>query len=212
MVEGAPTIAFAPVVYFFLIDGPGKAKFLTEGEMSFAVKRLQLRDSTEKVKWKQVLIGLTDFQCYAHGIIHFSCNYSFAALSNFLPTIVRDMGYDAIDAQGLTAPAYLAVFILCIATAYLSDRYRQRGYIIAAFAAMATVGYGFLAGFRHTGARYAGVWLAACGAFPALSLNITWILNNQGGDSKRAAGLAVVLIIGQCSSFASSAVFPTSDG
>ncbi|KAK5994130.1 High-affinity nicotinic acid transporter-like protein [Cladobotryum mycophilum] len=216
IIEGALTIAFAPIVYFFLIDHPSKAPFLSEKDRVLAVERLQLQDKTSKggVKWAQVLAGLGDYKNYVHMAIHFCANFSFAALSNFLPTIVRDMGYDPVTAQGLVAPAYFAAFLACVLTSYLSDRYKTRGFITAGAAAMGAVGYGMLAGIqdRHkTGARYAGVWLAACGVFPALCLNITWLLNNQGGDSKRGAGLAIGLILGQCSSFVSSTVFPKED-
>ncbi|KAM5380884.1 hypothetical protein ACJZ2D_003408 [Fusarium nematophilum] len=215
IIEGAPTILFAPVVYFFMIDSPSTAKFLTEEERSFAVARLQVRDNSKQgVKWKQVLAGVLDYKNYVHAIMHFCCNFSFAALSNFLPTIVNSMGYDSITAQGLTAPAYFTAFLLCILAAFVSDRYGSRGFIVAGFGAMGAVGYGLLAGVQdmdRTGPRYAGVWLAACGIFPALSINVTWLLNNQGGDSKRGAGLAILLIIGQCSSLISSTVFPSED-
>jgi MFS family permease len=214
--EGAPTILFAPVVYFFLIDSPSTAKFLNEDERKLAVQRLQLQDNTakESVSWKQILAGMIDYKNYMHAIIHFCCNFSFAALSNFLPTIVNHMGYDSVTAQGLTAPAYFAAFLLCIAAAFVSDKYGCRGFIVAGFGALGAVGYGLLAGVQDiekTGPRYAGVWLAACGIFPALAMNITWLLNNQGGDSKKGAGLAISLIIGQCSSLISSTVFPKED-
>lgn len=211
------TIAFSPVVYFFLIDSPDKAPFLTDDERVLAVERLRLTDSTAQrgVSWPQVSAALTDYKNYAHALMHFCANFSFAALSNFLPTIVRDMGFDRVSAQGLTAPAYFTAYLVCVATSCLSDRYGKRGFFVAGAAAMAAVGYGLLAGVQDehsTAPRYAAVWLAACGAFPALSLNVTWLLNNQGGDSKKGAGLAVVLMVGQCSSFVASSVFPKSDG
>ncbi|RDA86229.1 hypothetical protein CP532_5085 [Ophiocordyceps camponoti-leonardi (nom. inval.)] len=213
IIEGSFSIVLAPFIYLFLIDSPATARFLTAEEQVLAVERLQLRDSTARrgIRWRQVLDGVRDYKTYVHAGIHFCANYSFAALSNFLPTIVRDMGHDAVSAQGLTAPAYFAAFLLCVVTSYLSDRTGWRGVMLAGSAAVAVVGYGLLAGFRDAGARYLGVWLAACGSFPALSLNVTWQLNNQGGDSKRGAGLAIFLTLGQCSSFVSSAVFPTSD-
>lgn len=209
-------MAYAPVVYFFLIDSPSTAHFLSKEDRILAVKRLQMRDTTAKggVEWSQVLLGLTDYKNFVHALMHFCANFSFAALSNFLPTIVHDMGFDAVKAQGLTAPAYFAAFLMSIAASYTSDRIGKRGFVVAGAAAIAVVGYGLLAGVQdreQTGLRYTGVVLAACGAFPALSLNVTWILNNQGGDSKKAAGLAIFLILGQCSSFISSSVFPKSD-
>ncbi|POR35094.1 Alkaline phosphatase [Tolypocladium paradoxum] len=217
IIEGSLTVLFAPVVYFFLIDSPAKARFLTDEDRVLAIERLQLKDSTanDGVRWTQVVAGFTDYKNYVHSLIHFCANYSFAALSNFLPTIVQDMGHDPVTAQGLTAPAYFAAFLLCVLASYVSDRFGRRGLVVAGTAAMGVVGYGLLAGIRdenRAGARYAGVWLAACGVFPALSINVTWILNNQGGDSKKGAGLAIFLTLGQCSSFISSVVFPRGDG
>lgn len=217
IIEGAPTILFSAVVFFFLADSPGTAKFLNEAEQTQAIERLQTVDRTakSKVRWSQIFAGLTDYQNYIHTIIHFCCNYSFAGLSNFLPTIVADMGYSSVNAQGLTAPAYFVSFLCCVFAAWLSDKYGRRGYIVSGFAAMGTVGYALLAGVQDetkTGTRYAGVWLAACGVFPALSINITWLLNNQGSDSKKGAGLALLATFGQCSSFVSSTLFPKTDG
>lgn len=215
--EGAPTVVFAIFVYYFLPDSPSTSKFLTTEEREQSVSRMETIDRTakSKVSWKQILGGLTDYQNYVHTMIHFSCNYSFAGLSNFLPTIVRDMGYSSVQAQGLTAPAYFAAFLCCILAAYISDRFGKRGWVVAAFATMGTIGYLLLAIVQDeskTGVRYAAIWLACCGIFPALSINLTWLLNNQGGDSKRGAGLGLLATFGQCSSFISSTVFPQTDG
>ncbi|KAF4591469.1 Alkaline phosphatase [Ophiocordyceps camponoti-floridani] len=192
IIEGSFSIVLAPLVYLLLIDSPATAPFLSAEEQMVAVQRLQLRDSTARrgVQWQQVLAGLSDGKTYVHAAIHFCANYSFAALSNFLPTIVHDMGYDAVSSQGLTAPAYFAAFLLCVATSYLSDRTGRRGVMLAGSAAVAVVGYGLLVGCRQAGARY---------------------LNNQGGDSKGVLAWLFFLTLGQCSSFVSSAVFPKSD-
>lgn len=215
--EGAPTIAFGAVTWFYLADSPGSANFLSETDKTFAVERLQQRDNTKKsaIRWDQVFAGMTDYQNYVHTLIHFCNNYSFAALSNFLPTIVRDMGYSSVTAQGLTAPPYLAAFVCCVAAAWASDRYGMRGFIVSGGSVMATAGYLILVLIRDeskVAARYTGVFLASCGVFPAMCINIAWLLNNQGGDSKKGAGLAILATLGQCSSFMSSVVFPTSDG
>jgi hypothetical protein len=94
--------------------------FLTAEEELQARQRLQTIDRTakSKVNWKQILAGLTDYQNWVHAAIHFCCNYSFAALSNFLPTIVRDMRYNTVNAQGLTAPAYFMAFLCCMFAAW----------------------------------------------------------------------------------------------
>ncbi|KAM0424538.1 hypothetical protein ACHAPT_010254 [Fusarium lateritium] len=216
LLEGAPAIIVAPFVYYFLADSAEKAKFLNEDEKEAAVARLGTKDTTEKTKlnWKQVTAGLGDYQPYVHALIHFCCNYSFAGLANFLPTIVQALGYSSIKAQGLTAPPYAAAFLLCVAAAFFSDKFGHRGFVIAGCSAMAGVGYLLLAIVEDTdkmNIRYLGIWFAVMGVFPSLTLNITWLLNNQGGETKRGIGIAVIAILGQCSSFLSSAMYPKKD-
>ncbi|KAM5365694.1 hypothetical protein ACJA88_012430 [Fusarium oxysporum] len=217
IIEGAPTVAFSIVVWFFLADSPDRAKYLSEKDSTYAVERLQVRDRTKKtgVRWNQIFAGLADYQNYIHTVIHFCCNYSFAGLSNFLPTIVRDMGYSSVTAQGLTAPPYFLAFLCCVLAALVSDRYGKRGYVVSGSALIGFIGYLMLVVVQDESkraTRYAAIFLASCGVFPALCINITWLLNNQGGDSKKGAGLAILATFGQCSSFVSSVVFPSSDG
>ncbi|KAK5169343.1 uncharacterized protein LTR77_005318 [Saxophila tyrrhenica] len=196
LIEGAPTVLFAPVVFFLLPDSPGTAKFLTEEEQRHALERFKTLDHTAKnhIHWKQFLAGATDYRNIMHMLIHFMCNFSFAGLSNFLPTIVEGMGYESINAQGLTAPVYFTSFLCCVAAALISDRWGKRGFVIMAFAGTGCIGYLLLAALEHE--RYN---------------NITWLLNNNTNESKRGAGLAILAIFGQCSSFLSSAMFPDAD-
>lgn len=178
LIEGAPTILIAPVVFFFLPDSPGTAKFLTQEQRTHAVERMQTRDHTKKnaIHWRQFFDGIKDYRNIVHTLIHFMCNYSFAGLSNFLPTIVNAMGYTSINAQGLTAPVYFASFLCCIIAAIISDRYQKRAFVIAVAASIGAVGYLILAtveDMNKTGVRYLGVWLAVCGVFPALCVNVS---------------------------------------
>ncbi|KAL4973975.1 major facilitator superfamily domain-containing protein [Aspergillus desertorum] len=217
IIEGAPTVLFAIVVFFFLPDSPGTAKFFSESEQTTAAERLHTVDRTAKNRLDrgQVLAGLTDYKNYVHTFIHFCCNFSFAGLSNFLPTIIQHMGYTSINAQGLSAPPYFVSFLFCVTAAIFSDRYGRRGLVIVFFSTIGMIGYLILAAVQDeskVGLRYFGIWLATCGAFPALCINITWLLNNQGGDSKKGAGMALLAVLGQCSSFVSSTVFPDSEG
>ncbi|KAI2934468.1 hypothetical protein CBS147320_1044 [Aspergillus niger] len=147
LIEGAPTVIISIVVFFFLPDSPGSAWFLDDQQQRDAVGRLTAQDRTAKdrVHWKQVWSGLLDYKNYVHMIIHFCCNYSFAGLSNFLPTLIDDMGYVSVHAQGLTAPPYLGSFVCCLAAAFLSDRLGNRGLVVVGFSTIGLVGYLMLA-------------------------------------------------------------------
>ncbi|KAE8168180.1 major facilitator superfamily domain-containing protein [Aspergillus tamarii] len=212
LIEGSPSIVIAPIVWFVLMDSPSTAKFFTNEERTFAVERMETRDTTRKssLSRAQLFAGLTDYKNYCHACLHFCCNYSFAGLSNFLPTIVHEMGYDSVQAQGLTAPPYFGAFLSSILVAWLSDRYGSRGWILAISASVATVGYALLATQTGTAVRYVAIWLTSCGVFPALAINMTWMLNNNAGDTKKGIGMSLLAIIGQCSSFLASFMYPNS--
>ena len=178
IIEGAPTVLFSIVVYFLLPDSPGTASCLTEHQQTLAVERMQTRDRTgkSKVHWKQFISGAIDYRNFVHTFIHFMCNYSFAGLSNFLPTIVQNMGYTSVNAQGLTAPIYFVSFLCCVCAALVSDKYGARGLVIMVSASVGTIGYLLLAILEEekwNSVRYFGVWLAVCGVFPALCINVS---------------------------------------
>jgi hypothetical protein len=143
--------------------------------------------------------------------MYFSCNVAFSSLPVFLPTILEGMGYTSITAQGLTAPPYFLAGLVCIASTYLADKTRQRGLVIASLSTIAGIGYVILATVEGTAVRYFAVFLASF-VFPAIANIIPWVLNNQGSDSKRGTGIAILNIIGQCGPILGTRMYPAAEG
>ncbi|KAF2030710.1 MFS general substrate transporter [Setomelanomma holmii] len=152
-------------VYFYLPASPDTTAFLTKEEKLQARERLQTIDRTAKTKfnWSRIFAGLKDYQNWVYALIHFCCNYSFAALSNFLATIVRDTGYSSVNAQRLTAPAYFLGVLCCMFVAWASDKYGKRGWVFAGITSMGT-----------------GAYLMVV------------TVQDEGGDSKKDAGLGIL--------------------
>lgn len=121
------------------------------------------------------------------------------------------MGYSSVNAQGLTAPPYLAAFLSSILVAWICDRYGSRGWLLALSATISTVEYALLATQSEVAVPYVAIWLASCGVFPALAISMAWVLNKNAGETKKGIGMSILSIIGQCSSFLASFVFPNSD-
>jgi len=125
------------------------------------------------------------------------------------------MGYTTLMSQALSAPPYLVAFVFVLSIAYLSDWYRNRSVFVCISALIGTSGYLIIAiaGKREMSAgwRYAGVYPAAAGFFSAVTLLITWTLNNQESDSKKGSGLAVLNIIGQFGPLLGTRLYPDSD-
>ncbi|KAI1453441.1 putative MFS transporter [Annulohypoxylon moriforme] len=217
LVEGLPSIVLAALAYFRLPDSADTAKFLDEDEKRVAKLRAIQQTGSEgterigHINFKDVFMSLLDVKTWIPPLMYFSCNVSFSSLPVFLPTILQNMGFTAINAQGLSAPPYFLSFLVCIATTWIADKTRQRGYMIIALSLIAGVGYILLLTCKSVAVRYFGVFLAAAGVFPAISNILPWTVNNQGSDSKRGAGIALLNIVGQCGPLLGTRVFPTSD-
>jgi len=122
------------------------------------------------------------------------------------------MGFSAINAQGLTAPPFFLSFLITIITPYIADRTQQRGIMLMVLTVIGGVGYIILAATTSVGARYFGVFMAAAGIFPAIANILPWVLNNQGSDTRRGAGIVILNLIGQCGPLLGTRLYPTSEG
>lgn len=122
------------------------------------------------------------------------------------------MGFSSVNAQGLTAPPFFLSFLTVIATTYIADRTQQRGIMVASLTAIGGIGYVILATSRSVGARYFAIFIAAAGIFPAIGNILPWVINNQGSDTRRGAGIVILNLIGQCGPLLGTRMYPTSEG
>lgn len=233
LLEGFPSLLVAVWAWDFVPDGPGLAKWLTPRQREVAVLRLRQEKDGEaeeqgdkknygqgkrgKVNFQEVLQTLKDPKCYLTAFMFFSCNVAFSSMPVFLPTIIQEMGWESITAQGLTAPPYLFAFLVVLTTAYYSDRLQSRSSFIILHSVLATLGYGTIAlsGYyksTNTTVRYMALYPAAAGFFSAITIIITWTINNQETDSKKGTGMAVLNVIGQMGPLVGTSIFPNEDG
>jgi hypothetical protein len=202
----------------FMPDSPEKARFLNEEEKEVAKARAIRQVGQEgaarvgKISFKDVGAALLDIKNWLTALMYFSCNVSFSSLPVFLPTILTDMGFTSISAQGLTAPPYFLSFVFCILSTYIADKTRQRGLVIIFLSIVGGIGYVVLATCHGTGVRYFAIYLAAAGVFPAISNILPWVLNNQGTDTKRGTGMAILQMVGQCGPILGTRLYPKAEG
>lgn len=193
-------------------QGPGSAPWLNKRHNDIvAARAIKVRGgiaNQEKVSVLESLKVLLDYKCWMQACIIFCLNASFGSLPAFLPTIVKEMGFTSIRAQGLSAPPYLAAYFVCISLAFVSDKLRHRGLLIALFAWIGAIGYLMLRLFERTSVRYGAIYLVACGVFPCIGLTFSWVTDNQPSSNRRGAGLALFGMIGQCGPFLGANIFP----
>ncbi|KXX82963.1 High-affinity nicotinic acid transporter [Madurella mycetomatis] len=214
-VEGAVTVVFGILCFFFMPDTPALATFLTAEEKEWALRRMQKDASgsttvdvdNEKFDWGWVMMALKAPQMYLCAAIWFFLLISLYSFSLFLPSIISGMGYTSTIAQLLTAPPNMAGFVTVILTAYFSDKLKNRGGFIAVGIIVGICGYIMLLVSDQDPVKYAGTFLIAVGVFQASPMLMGWVSNNLAPHYVRAVGVGLVISIANCSAFIGTFVY-----
>lgn len=174
LVEGLPTVAMAAVAFVFIPDSPEKARFLTADEKditrSRAVRQVGTNPDSRVGRFdiREIWPAIIDVKVWLCGLMYFSGNVSFSSLPVFLPTIIKDMGYTAINAQGLSAPPSFAAFLFALITTWVADKTQQRCFVIFCTSIVGGIGYIILAAVDTVGVRYFATFLASAGVFSTI--------------------------------------------
>jgi MFS family permease len=130
-------------------------------------------------------------------------------LSLFLPSIIRDLGYSAAQAQLLTIPPYAVATIMTLTIAILSERYSRRAPFILGTSTLAIIGYIILLSNTRPGVSYLGTIFAATGIYPSVALVLAWPALNVSGQTKRAIANALQISIGNCGAVLGTQLYRT---
>ena len=216
LVEGLPTIAVG-IIGFYAIQNEGRTcRFLTPREQDIAAARTIKQTGTpereNKFELSEIVSSFADLKNWCCMLMFFSINVSFASLPVYMPTIIEEMGYSSVNAQGLSAPPYILTTIVVLLASWLSDKYQVRSLFICGITIIGSVGYLLLAFIDTVGVRYFACFLIAVGIFPAVPLLITWSGNCHSSDGKKGMGFVLLQVVGQCGPLLGTRIFPASDG
>lgn len=97
------------------------------------------------------------------------------------------MGYDSIKSQLMTVPPYAVGTVVCVALAYLSDRFKTRGIIqLGASGPLVVIAFVVLLSVENTGPKYIALFLGASGAFTGSPIFVGWLVENTAGPMVKA--------------------------
>jgi cyanate permease len=161
---------------------------------------------------KYVYQALTDWKIYIFMLICMAGFCPIYSFSLFLPTIIKNMGYTANEAQLMSVPPYVCACFFTIAASWYADRVRKRGIFLLAFQVVAIAGFAMLAASGKPRIQYAGTVLAAIGIYPQIPLGMAWNSGNIGGSLKRGTGIAMQVMGGNCGGIVASYVYLSRDG
>lgn len=109
--------------------------------------------------------------------MYFCANVSYASLPVYLPTILKNMGYSSLHAQGLSAPPYFVAFLSALLTTHIADKSQQRGLVLILTSLIGGIGYLILATVERVGVRYFATFLAAAGVFSTIPNILAWVIS-----------------------------------
>ena len=203
--EGILTCVVAVAAYFFIHNYPTTATFLSEPERKFIINRLSATSvgggdalNNETFSWDGVRQAGKDPKVWLYGAGFHTLSLPLYTLSLFLPTIIKDLGYTAAQAQLMSVPPYAVATALTITLAVFSERTGRRAPFILFATSIAIIGYIILltAPAGKPAVSYVGTIFAAAGIYPATAIVLAWPANNVSGQTKRATANAMQISIG----------------
>ncbi|KAJ1927774.1 hypothetical protein IWQ60_002633 [Tieghemiomyces parasiticus] len=141
-------------------------------------------------------LALTNPCTYLHGLLVFTVSMSIYSVSFLMSTIIRDLGFDNLEAQLLTIPPYAFAGIFLTINSYASDRTHRHGFHIGLAATVGMVGFILLAVLTSKGGEYAVLFLATLGPSAIIPINFTWLAVNIRHDGERSIATAMASSIG----------------
>ncbi|KAJ5094408.1 hypothetical protein N7456_010269 [Penicillium angulare] len=223
ILEGILTVVVAAISFLLVLDEPSTAKFLSEREKAAIIRMLDDSRATttsaeqleEKSAFdlKQIKAAFRDWQTIFHAINYWGMACAVYALSLFLPTIIKGLGYSSTNAQLLTIPVYFTASVCCVVVGYFSDRLGQRS--LFSLGCYVAVFVGFLIAVAPSkfipGLTYAGTFIAASGIYPAIPGLLALSSNNYAPATKRAVGMAIQIGFGTLGGAAASNFYRAQD-
>lgn len=219
IIEGIVTIAISLLAFFIVQGPPSSSTFLSKRDREIIIQRLRndelgtelgdedLEQDADDLAKPTVQTGSShttrtlfhlvfgNWHIYAHILIFLGISGPLYSISLCLPSILVQLSPTTTPttANLLTIPIYITACVISLIAAFASDRSGRRApFILGAYITM-FIGF-LLALTRPVNApilAYAGIFIAACGIYPAFPGMITWCSNNIGGGEKvRAISMA----------------------
>lgn len=195
LIQGLPCVLLGLVFWFFMVDRPEQAKWLSAREREVVQSHIESTRANQHTN--SFLVALKNPTVYVMSIAYFGIMCGIYAVSFWLPTILQDNGITDTFANGmLSAVPYVVTIPVMIALTRSSDRFSERtwhtivpaifaigGLIVAAFTSSS-----FITSFIALIIAIAAVW----GAY-----TVFWAVPAQHfGGTAAAGGIAFINTIG----------------
>ncbi|KAI9736697.1 MAG: hypothetical protein M1834_000901 [Cirrosporium novae-zelandiae] len=216
IIEGSITVGVALVAAMILPNFPANTKWLDETQRKYAQWRLiqdtgeadELRSTT---LWTGAKLALKDPRVYVFVLLQHTSilaqNFQY-----FFPTIVKTLGYPNIETLLVTAPVWMATFLVSLLVTWTSGKTGDRSIHIMCLMTISCVGCIICVATTVVGARFFAMFLMPMGAVSAYQIIVAWVANSFPRPLvKRSACIAIANMIANTASIYGSYMWPSSD-
>ncbi|KAI9276951.1 major facilitator superfamily domain-containing protein [Phascolomyces articulosus] len=218
IVEGVPTVVVAIIAWFYLPASPETWSRLSPEEQILAVERLEDRKQhatlgdLDASNRNQAFKAFTDWKVWMWMVMFFSGSVANTSISNFLPLIIKGLGYeDKLSANLMSAPPYLSAVVVMVGTAHSSDRFQERTFHAIAGASICIVGYALQLILTDKKSLYASVFIAVTGIFVINPIVNAWLTSNIAPEMKRSVAAAMAVSANNSAGLLGANIYRRSD-
>ncbi|HEY6852735.1 MAG TPA: MFS transporter, partial [Gemmatimonadales bacterium] len=203
LAEAIPSVVLGICVLFYLDNGIGEARWLSEPEKA-VLQRNIAEERSSIAPHPSIRAIFADRRVWHMVLVYFTCLMGQYAISFWLPTLIKSAGVKSVLDVGLvSAIPYGATIAAMIVLGRSSDRRRERRWHVAGPLLAGAVGLvGCALAKDHTAASVAALTVAAAGGMASVPLfwNMpTAILTGVAA----AAGIAAINALGSVAGFVS---------
>lgn len=158
IIEGSITCGVAIIAFFILPNYPSTTVWLKSEERVYAEWRL-LEDTgeadiiTAAGLWTGLKLALRDLRVYIFLLLQHASLLS-QTFQYFFPSIVKTLGYGSIETLLITAPVWIATFLISLVVTYTSGRTGDRSFHILILQSVAVIGNIIVVSTTNLGARF----------------------------------------------------------
>ncbi|KAI5918373.1 major facilitator superfamily domain-containing protein [Camillea tinctor] len=213
IIEGAATVAISIISAFLIVDWPEQCRFLSASDKALLRLRLDAdgiedarMDTLNRFAWIRIL---RDWKIWLGALVYMGVGITGYSVTFFMPTILLEFGWTAVDAQVHTIPVYAVSAVAMLTVAWLSDRLRHRYGFIMLGCVISTAGCIILLvqdGLSRN-IKYFALFLVSMGGFTGTPMALAWLANNVSGHWKRAFSSGIQVTLGNIAGIVASNIF-----
>ncbi|KFA50654.1 hypothetical protein S40293_04878 [Stachybotrys chartarum IBT 40293] len=227
LIEGVLTCCLAVFAYLYFPHSAAKPKaffgksfnMFTEHEASILITRVIRNDPTKALRYgkpvlpSHIVETFMDWRLYGHLVAALLSMIMISPMNTYAPSIIRSLGFTSLQANGLNSVGSACALVWSVSLAYSSDKFRERGFHIAAGYLWGAIGLLWLALAPAGVGRwtlYGGVVWTQMGMGSAQAISAAW-LTTKMQDYKRPIALAAYVMSLQLANFPGNQLFRDQD-